>query len=155
MTDSRQLTLDYVIKPEQTFTYINVPFEVPPHTGRIDVAYTYDAAIGSDPTLIGGNTVDIGIIDPRGAQFMTPGFRGWSGSARQQFYIAQDSATAGYMPGPIQPGTWHICLGAYKVAANGCQCRVEKPKLSMSSCEKPRFLRSSFTLMPKARKNCS
>src|SRR5690242_8146141 len=101
MTATQQLTLEYLIQPAQTFTYINLPFEVPPHTGRLDVSYTYEDAISSDPTLTGGNTIDIGIIDPRGAHFMTPGFRGWSGSARQQFYIAQDSATPGYMPGPI------------------------------------------------------
>ncbi|MCC7452176.1 MAG: PHP domain-containing protein [Anaerolineae bacterium] len=142
MTATQQLTLEYLIQPAQTFTYINRPFEVPPHTGRIDVSYTYEGAISSDPTITGGNTVDIGIIDPRGAHFMTPGFRGWSGSARQQFYIAQDSATPGYMPGPIQPGTWHICLGAYKVAANGCHCQINitLTPASQASAEFPTLL---------------
>ena len=32
---------------------------------------------------------------------------------------------------------------------------IEKPKESISSCEKPRFLRSPFNRMPKARKKCS
>jgi hypothetical protein len=36
-----------------------------------------------------------------------------------------------------------------------CQCLVENPKVSMSSCEYPRSLRSSRTLIPRARKNCS
>jgi len=40
-------------------------------------------------------------------------------------------------------------------ASTCCQWRVEKPKESISSCEKPRFLRSPFNLMPKARKKCS
>jgi predicted metal-dependent phosphoesterase TrpH len=125
MTEPLHLQLDVQIVPEQTFTYIHLPFDVPSNIGRIDVAYTYQGAIASDPTLAGGNTVDIGLIDPRGEQFMTQGFRGWSGSARKTFYLAEDSATPGYLAGPIQPGTWAICLGAYKVAANGCDCHVE------------------------------
>jgi hypothetical protein len=119
------LQLDCHLTPDQTFTYVNLPFEVPADIGRIDVAYKYGDAISSDPTLSGGNTIDIGIIDPRGSQFMTQGFRGWSGSARQQFYVAADSATPGYMPGAIQPGTWAICLGAYKVAPQGCDAHAD------------------------------
>ncbi len=119
------LQLDYHLTPNQTFTYVNVPFDVPMGIGRIDVAYHYDAAISSDPSVDGGNTIDIGIIDPRGPQFMTQGFRGWSGSARSQFYVATDSATPGYMPGPINSGTWNICLGAYKVAPQGCNVHID------------------------------
>jgi hypothetical protein len=122
---THSLRLDCHLTPDQTFTYPTLPFKVPPNTGRIDVSYRYDNAISSDPTLEGGNTVDIGIIDPRGPGFMTQGFRGWSGSARQSFYLAEHDATPGYMPGPILPGTWHICLGAYKVAPNGCNVQVD------------------------------
>lgn len=109
---------------DQTLTYLNLPFDVPAGTTRIDVRYAYSAAIGSDPHLTGGNTVDIGIFDPRGAAFMTQGFRGWSGSARESFFVATDDATPGYLPGPIQAGTWFICLGLYKVAPDGCDYTV-------------------------------
>ncbi len=139
MAETSHLILDYLIQPAQTFTYLHLPFEVPPQTGRIDVTYTYGDAISSDPTVTGGNTIDIGIFDPRGTQFMTPGFRGWSGSARQQFYLAEDSATPGYMPGPIQAGTWHICFGAYKVAAAGCPCRVTVTLTPSSRAEEAHF----------------
>ena len=47
----------------------------------------------------------------RGADFLTGGFRGWSGSARNSFFIAPDAATPGYLRGPIQPGEWNIMLG--------------------------------------------
>ncbi len=123
MTTSLQLSCH--ILPDQICTYINLPFDVPSGIGRIDVRYSYDAAISSDPNISGGNTVDIGIIDSRGAQFMTQGFRGWSGSARQQFYVALDSATPGYLSGPIQSGMWAICLGAYKIVPQGCNVQVE------------------------------
>jgi hypothetical protein len=121
----QHLTLNVAITPEQTFTYVNVPFKVPQGIGQIEVSYTYPSAISSDPHVSGGNTIDIGLIDPRGAEFMTQGFRGWSGSARHTFYVGEDSATPGYLAGPIQAGTWHVCLGVYKVAADGCACEVE------------------------------
>ncbi len=124
MTAPLHLLLQGTLAPEQTLTYIHLPFDVPEGIGRIDVAYEYDSAIASDPTLTGGNTIDIGIFDWRGSDVKTQGYRGGSGSARSSFFIAHDSATPGYMPGPIQPGTWYICLGAYKVAPAGCHYRV-------------------------------
>lgn len=119
------LTLTGHAQPQQTKTYTHVPFEVPAGIGRIDVRYQYSDLVGSDPQLTDGNTVDIGIFDPRGIQFLTDGFRGWSGSARQTFYISGSSATPGYLAGTIQPGTWHICLGLYKIAPQGCDYQVE------------------------------
>jgi hypothetical protein len=38
------------------------------------------------------------------------------------------------MPGPLQAGTWHICLGLYKSAPEGCLYRVEI-RLSPDSSE--------------------
>jgi hypothetical protein len=119
------LTLTGTAGPHQSQSYTHLPFEVPPNTGRIEVSYSYTDEVGSDPTLTDGNTVDIGIFDPRGIHFLTEGFRGWSGSARHSFYLSQSDATPGYMPGVIQPGTWHICLGLYKIAEQGCQFTVE------------------------------
>jgi predicted metal-dependent phosphoesterase TrpH len=144
MSMSETLILTGTVRPEQTYTYLNLPFDVPDGVTRIDVTYRYDSAIGSDPQLTGGNTLDIGVFDPRGAQFMSEGFRGWSGSARQGFYIADDSATPGYLPGPIQSGVWHICLGLYKVAEQGCDYQVE---IILTRVERSRI--STFpTLLP-------
>jgi hypothetical protein len=124
MREPTILTLECNLQPEHTFTYVPVPFDVPANITRIDVAYHYEGAISSDPLLTGGNTIDIGLIDPRGSQFMTRGFRGWSGSARKEFTLSTDAATAGYLAGPIQAGTWNICLGAYKVAPDGCRVMI-------------------------------
>lgn len=118
------INLDGEILPSQKLTYIQLPFDVPDHIDRIDATYQYDSVIASDPTLSGGNTIDIGIFDPRGVDFLKAGFRGWSGSARSNFFVAHETATPGYMPGPIQQGRWHICLGAYKVAEAGCHYQV-------------------------------
>jgi hypothetical protein len=124
MIEPRTIRLEGQIMPNQALRYVHLPFDVPPGIGRMEVEYDYDSAIGSDPGLAGGNTLDMGIFDPRGIDFLKAGYRGWSGSARSHFFIGTTTATPGYMPGPIQPGTWHICLGPYKVAPKGCPYRV-------------------------------
>jgi len=78
-----------------------------------------------DPRLVGGNTLDIGIFDPRGIAPSNLGFRGWSGSHKLDFTIAENWATPPYLPGPIQPGTWHVLLGPYKVGLRGCAYEVK------------------------------
>jgi len=125
MTDPLHLVITGRLTPEQTLTYVHVPFTVPEGIERIDVAYSYDAAISSDPLISGGNTIDIGIFDPRGVEFLKAGYRGWSGSARREFSVGRTNATPGYMPGTIYAGTWNICLGAYIVAPQGCQYQIE------------------------------
>ena len=72
-----------------------------------------------------GNIVDIGLFDPRGAEFLTAkGFRGWSGGSLQAFTVAADEATPGYLAGPVQAGTWHVTLGLHQLAPEGCDYRV-------------------------------
>lgn len=117
-------TLSGHLPPDAAGDYHLVPFEMPPGVDRLEVRYGYDAAIGSDPGLTGGNTLDIGLFDERGAAYPGPGFRGWSGSAREVFAIGPDDATPGYLPGPLNPGRWHILLGFYKSAPEGCHYTI-------------------------------
>ncbi|MFQ6102100.1 MAG: CehA/McbA family metallohydrolase [Anaerolineae bacterium] len=103
-----------------------LPFEVPPGIARLHVRYQISRQLSGDKAgWQEGNIVDIGLFDPRGAELLTAkGFRGWTGTARQEFAIAADEATPGYLPGPIQPGTWHVVLGLYQLAPEGCDYRV-------------------------------
>lgn len=112
------------VPASQAGTYYLVPFEMPPDVVRLDVAYRYSNQIDSDPHLTGGNTIDIGLFDERGADFLAKGFRGWSGSARSAFFVTPESATPAYLAGPLNPGVWNILLGLYKVAPEGCQYGV-------------------------------
>jgi hypothetical protein len=92
--------------------YFYIPVEVPAGTTRIDVTLAYAKA---DDAII-----DLGMLDPRATDYPSEqGFRGWSGGARDTFFIATDDATPGYIHGQIQPGTWQIILGLYKVPASG------------------------------------
>ena len=91
----------------------------------LHVHYGYSDRIPSDPLLSGGNTLDIGLFDPRGIAPSSPGFRGWSGSNKLAFSVTATWATPPYLSGPILPGEWNVLLGPYKVGPRGCDYRVE------------------------------
>lgn len=94
--------------------YYYVPVQVPEETTRIDLAMRYNKAEDC--------VIDLGMFDPRMTAFPSAeGFRGWSGGARDRFFIATDDATPGYVHGPIPAGTWNIILGLYKVPAEGAE----------------------------------
>ncbi|ROP51746.1 CehA/McbA family metallohydrolase [Streptomyces sp. PanSC9] len=102
--------------------YVYLPFEVPPGTAELQVSYTYDRP--AVPPGTPGNALDIGLFDERGTELGGRGFRGWSGGARTEFRVRADEATPGYLPGPLNPGTWHIALGPYTVAPQGLRYEV-------------------------------
>jgi hypothetical protein len=97
--------------------YVYVPVEVPAGVRELRVAYTYDRP--SVPAGTQGNALDIGVFDQHGTDLGGRGFRGWSGGARTEFFIRVDDATPGYVPGPVDAGTWHIALGPYTVSPQG------------------------------------
>jgi hypothetical protein len=97
--------------------YVYVPVEVPRGVRELRVAYAYDRP--AVPAGTQGNALDIGIFDERGTGPGGPGFRGWSGGARSEFFLRADAATPGYLPGPVRAGTWHLVLGPYTVAPQG------------------------------------
>jgi hypothetical protein len=89
------------------------------------IQYEYSDRISSDPLLSGGNTLDIGLFDPRGIAPSSPGFRGWSGSHKLEFSVTETWATPPYLSGAISTGVWNVLLGPYKVGPRGCEYRVE------------------------------
>jgi hypothetical protein len=94
---------------------------VPPRTTRLEVSYHFEHPKQGDLGASGGNVLDLGIFDPRGTDFLTDGFRGWSGSIRSMFYITPTSATPGYLPGPLTPGPWNIFLGIAELEDPACR----------------------------------
>ncbi|EAR51099.1 putative secreted protein [Oceanicola granulosus HTCC2516] len=98
--------------------YLEVPFEVPAGTTRIDVAVDYPK---SESCI-----VDLGCADPRfGAFPAREGFRGWSGGARSRFSLGRDGATPGYVAGEIPAGTWSLLLGLYRIPPEGAEIRID------------------------------
>ena len=105
--------------------YHHLPFTMPAGVEQIEVRYDYSDRIASDPTLTGGNTLDLGLFDERGTEAGGPGFRGWSGSNKRELVLGAGWATPPYRPGPISAGTWTVLLGPYKVGPRGLDYRVE------------------------------
>jgi hypothetical protein len=125
MADTEVVVLQGRFDREHEKQYAHLPFEVPPGVRALQVHYDYSDRIPSDPLLSGGNTLDIGLFDPRGIAPSSPGFRGWSGSNKLDFSVTDTCATPPYLSGPISPGVWNVLLGPYKVGPRGCEYRVE------------------------------
>lgn len=118
------IVLEGTLRAEQEKSFVHLPFDLPAGTVRLHVAYTYGDKIGADLGRTGGNTIDLGVFDARGIDFLTAGFRGWSGSERSSFFITETEATPGYLAGALMPGRWHVLLGAYKLHPAGCSYHV-------------------------------
>jgi hypothetical protein len=76
-------TLTGHINPDQVYSFVYVPFDVPEGTTSISVIQGYS-------NKGAGNALDLGVFDPRG--YSDPeglGFRGWSGGYRNNFTVSK------------------------------------------------------------------
>ena len=103
--------------------FVYLPVDVPRGVNQIAVSYSYDKP--HVPSGTPGNSLDIGIFDERGIEIGGHGFRGWSGGFRNEFAISAESATPGYLPGPVNAGRWNIILGPYQIAPAGLNYQVQ------------------------------
>lgn len=104
--------------------YAYIPFDLPSPAQRLTVHYSYSAVMSSD-RVEGGNVIDIGLFDPAGADFPGgAGFRGWSGSARNEFTLTPSDATPGYLPGPLPAGRYQVILGLYRIWPAGADYEI-------------------------------
>ncbi|MEX2238428.1 MAG: CehA/McbA family metallohydrolase [Dehalococcoidia bacterium] len=101
-------------------SYLYVPFHVPEGATNLTVSYHYEGA-GDTFEGTGGNVIDAGLFDQRGTDLISGGFRGYSGSSRQSFYLARDVATPGYLAGPLQAGDWNLMLGVAELLPAGAR----------------------------------
>jgi hypothetical protein len=96
--------------------WVYIPLEIPAGVNRLTVSYSYDRP--TPPPGQAGNALDIGAFGARGE------FRGWSGGFRTEYTIANSDATPGYLPGPVERGTWHVIVGPYTVHPQGLNWTV-------------------------------
>ncbi|MBM7567797.1 CehA/McbA family metallohydrolase [Paenibacillus sacheonensis] len=111
-TKKQRLALRRWIGKEEERSYLEVPFAVDGPVERIDIAYRYERG-GAEKTV-----VDIGLRSPERIV-------GWSGGAREAFFVGTEKATPGYLAGPIAEGEWAVLLGAYKIPEGGAEVIVE------------------------------
>lgn len=108
---------------EDANTYLELPVAVGVRTTRIEVGYSWTSA-GHDSDA-DKTVVDLGLWDEDGTH-APAGFRGWSGSregkvaeGQAPIFVQPDVAARGYVPGPINPGTWSVELGFGAVHSAG------------------------------------
>lgn len=94
---SRRIVVDREARARSA--YLTVEVEIPAGVGSIEVRMDFH-----DPDA----RIDIGCEGPHG-------WRGWSGGARRRFVIGEKTATWGYVPGELEPGTWFVILGLHVV----------------------------------------
>jgi len=95
--------------------WVYVPFQVPEGATRVSVT----CSERGDPNQEGDtltSKITAGLFDARGNDFITGGFRGWSGGKNPEFFIAPDAATPGFLRGPIQSGEWSLMLSCPEIA---------------------------------------
>ncbi|MBF6600916.1 MAG: PHP domain-containing protein [Dehalococcoidia bacterium] len=120
-----KLRLEGVVTPDDMRRqYVYLPFQLPPGARRLAVNYHYDNQVTGAQETTAGNNIDVGIFDVRGADFLTGGFRGWSGGARSSFFVEPRAATPGYIRGPLQPGEWTLIFGCSKIEDPAVHYRV-------------------------------
>ncbi len=100
---------------ENESRYFYVPFDVPEKSKSLTISYEYDKKGGA-------NVLDLGVFD--GTETNVKNFRGWSGGRRNTIFIAENSATNGYIAGKILAGNWRVILGLYKVAPEGVEVKI-------------------------------
>ncbi|MCX5742599.1 MAG: carbohydrate porin, partial [Proteobacteria bacterium] len=83
--------------------YVDIPFEVP--AGTKEIAITH--ADGGTAVIL-----DWGVWSPTG-------YRGWGGGNTEDITIGEAESSRSYLPGPIEPGTWHLIIGKAKLAGTG------------------------------------
>ncbi len=134
-----ELHLHRHILPAEQGLYLLLPLEMPANIARLDLRYSYQTHASEPVATTEGqfartrrvNIVDIGIIAPDGTQV------GASGSSRSEIMVSEVSATPGYQPHPLAPGTWQIILGAYVVAPEGVDVDISlefTPKIPRWLC---------------------
>ena len=105
------------VPADSLYKLIYVPIEVPAGTTEIRVQEDYNRQ--------GGNVLNMGVYDAAGYRpGTTAGFRGWSGGAKTSFFINAQTASTGYIPGPLRPGIWHVLLYPSTMAPGGIDWKL-------------------------------
>jgi predicted metal-dependent phosphoesterase TrpH len=119
--DTLLITKNGRIKKSELYKLVYVPIEIPEGINMISLKEIYKPEDGGEK-----NVLNLGIYDPRGDKVGVPkGFRGWSGGAKTSFFINNQTASTGYIPGMIYPGLWHVLIYASDISETGIDWELE------------------------------
>ena len=106
------------IDSSQIFKLFYVPVNVPVGVTEIRVNEQYSSQ--------GKNVLNMGIYAPGDySTGKTANFRGWSGGAKNEFFINEADASTGYIPGKITPGVWHVLIYSSTIIKAGLDWELE------------------------------
>jgi hypothetical protein len=125
------IVLKTTVTAADTGRYKYLPFTMPRGVNRVSVELTKTVVPGT-PTDPGGpptsgtpgspaaanSVTGLGIFDERGPEYGSAGFRGIYGEEDQDFFIANDTASVSFTPGPINPGEWTVIVPVFRGAAD-------------------------------------
>ena len=107
----KEQVIRHRVERKKEGSYYSIPFTVPEGVDKLTVRYAYHkVSQGVTGRRKTANIIDLGLQDGNGR------FLGWSGSAKEEIHVGRYGSEKGYFSEPIQPGEWHILVGAYKVA---------------------------------------
>jgi hypothetical protein len=95
--DAQEFSFDRELTYADYEHVIEHAFEVPEGSARIDVEVEYT---GRERKTV----LDLGLRGPSG-------LRGWSGGRETTVHVSTLTASLGYLPGPIEAGTWRVVIG--------------------------------------------
>jgi hypothetical protein len=101
--DHERVVLETTVVGAGTYAYL--PLDVPAGVNHLHVRME----ASDDRASLG-----LGIFDPRGPGYQSPGFRGVYGAERREFELAADRASTSFLPGPIDPGTWTVMVPVFE-----------------------------------------
>lgn len=129
--------MEFDFRPDQSKTYVYLPFVVPDGVKRVEVTYGWSDRSLLPGTPLNNTTVDLGLWDERG---LDTGFRGWGGSRQGRVdgdtgpvFVEENAADRGFEPGPINAGLWHVELGLAATSDAGADIQVEVRCLSRAA----------------------
>ena len=101
----------------------SIAVDVPRSAAALEVELAYAAGPGA--------VLDLGLESPTG-------YAGWSGGARSRLIVSAEWATPGYLPQPVEPGTWQVLLGLHRVPSAGVTMELTVRTVAAGEVERHR-----------------
>ena len=103
MIEELEINLSYDVKLKDKLLLDRIAFDVPENISCIKIKFEVQKNTG--------NFIDFGVESPEG-------FKGWSGSSKDEVFISEEWSTPGYSIGKIQSGKWNLLVGLSKLTCD-------------------------------------